>query len=51
MLAQLERTACKAGVHRVRLETNRALTEALARYRRSGYVEVPRFNDDPYAHH
>ena len=35
----------------VRLETNRALTEAIALYRRSGYVEVEAFNSEPYAHH
>jgi hypothetical protein len=34
-----------------RLDTNRALTEAIAMYRRRGYVEVPRFNDERYAHH
>ena len=35
----------------IRLETNRALTEAIALYRRSGYVEVDAFNAEPYAHH
>jgi hypothetical protein len=34
----------------VRLETNRSLTEAIALYRSSGYVEVPAFNDEPHAH-
>lgn len=34
-----------------RLETNRALTEAIALYRSTGYVEVAPFNDEPYAHH
>jgi len=51
LLAELERRARMAGARVVRLETNRALTEALALYRRSGYVEVPRFNDERYAHH
>ena len=51
MLAELERRALKSGARVVRLETNRALTEAIALYRRAGYVEVPRFNDEPYAHH
>ena len=37
--------------HHLRLETNRALTEAIALYRRSGYREVAAFNDEPYAHH
>jgi hypothetical protein len=35
----------------VRLETNRTLTEAIALYGSAGYVEVPAFNDEPYAHH
>lgn len=35
----------------VRLETNRALVEAIAMYRSTGYVEVPAFNDEAYAHH
>jgi ribosomal protein S18 acetylase RimI-like enzyme len=51
LLSELERHACEAGVRVVRLETNRALHEAIALYRRSGYVEVGRFNDEPYAHH
>jgi DNA-binding MarR family transcriptional regulator/GNAT superfamily N-acetyltransferase len=51
MLAELERRAWKAGARVVRLETNRALTEAIALYRRSGYVEVSRFNEEPYADH
>lgn len=51
MLAELERRARKAGARVLQLETNRALTEAIALYRRSGYIEVSRFNDEPYAHH
>jgi ribosomal protein S18 acetylase RimI-like enzyme len=35
----------------VRLETNRALTEAIGLYRAQGYREVERFDDEPYAHH
>jgi hypothetical protein len=35
----------------VRLETNRALTEAIGLYRAAGYREVPAFNDEAYAHH
>ena len=49
LLAELERQARDAGVRVVRLETNRALTEAIALYRRSGYVEVDAFNTEPYA--
>ena len=39
------------GASAVRLETNRALTEAIALYRRTAYVEVEAFNQEPYAHH
>jgi hypothetical protein len=35
----------------VRLETNRALKEAIQLYRSSGYREVGPFNDERYAHH
>jgi hypothetical protein len=35
----------------LRLETNRALTEAIALYRAAGYREVPAFSPEPYAHH
>lgn len=51
LLRELEDHAREAGARVVQLETNRALTEAIALYRRSGYREVPAFNDEPYAHH
>ena len=35
----------------VRLETNRALTEAIALYRAAGYTEVEAFNAEPYGDH
>ncbi len=35
----------------LRLETNKALTEAQSLYKSSGYREVAAFNDEPYAHH
>jgi hypothetical protein len=35
----------------VRLETNKSLTEAIALYRSSGYLEVQPFNDEVYADH
>src|SRR5215469_14580291 len=38
LLGELERTAGEAGVVVLRLETNRALSEAIALYKRSGYV-------------
>jgi ribosomal protein S18 acetylase RimI-like enzyme len=51
LLAEAERHAQKAGARAIRLETNRGLTEAINLYRRSGYIEVDAFNDEPYAHH
>ena len=51
LLAELERHARAAGARAARLETNRALKEAIALYRSSGYREVAPFNDEPYAHH
>lgn len=51
LLAELERHAAEAGAPAVRLETNAALTEAIALYRSAGYAEVPAFNAEPYAHH
>ena len=47
----VERQARDRGVEVLRLETNRSLTEAIALYRGSGYLEVAPFNDEPYAHH
>ena len=51
LLGELERRAPEAGVRTVRLETNRALEEAIGLYRSAGYREVEAFNDEPYAHH
>jgi DNA-binding MarR family transcriptional regulator/GNAT superfamily N-acetyltransferase len=51
LLAELEHHARARGVGVVRLETNRHLHEAIGLYRASGYVEVPAFNDEPYADH
>jgi DNA-binding MarR family transcriptional regulator len=51
ILTELEARARDAGLQSVRLETNGALKEAIALYRAAGYVEVPAFNDEPYAHH
>jgi hypothetical protein len=39
------------GVRVLRLETNRALEEAIGLYRAAGFAEVAQFNDEPYAHH
>ncbi len=51
LLDELEAVAARHGSAAVRLDTNRALTEAIALYRSSGYVEIPPFNDEPFAHH
>jgi DNA-binding MarR family transcriptional regulator/GNAT superfamily N-acetyltransferase len=51
MLRTLEAAAREKGLKRLRLDTNRALTEAHALYRSEGYQEIGRFNDNPYADH
>ena len=51
MLEALESRAAMAGARAARLETNRALVEAIALYRAAGYREVAPFNDEPHAHH
>jgi DNA-binding MarR family transcriptional regulator len=51
LLGALEAEARGLGFHTVRLETNKALSEAQNLYRTSGYREVAPFNDEPYAHH
>ena len=35
----------------LRLETNRALVEAIGMYHAAGFVEVDAFNDEAHAHH
>ncbi|HEY0631233.1 MAG TPA: helix-turn-helix domain-containing GNAT family N-acetyltransferase [Thermoleophilaceae bacterium] len=51
LLAALEEQAVALGHRTVRLDTNRSLREAQAMYRSRGYVEIPRYNDNPYANH
>ena len=51
LLDALETHARDMGFVRLRLDTNKSLTEAQALYRKNGYVEVPAFNDDPYPDH
>ncbi len=51
LLDELERRAAEHGSRVVQLETNRALTEAIAMYRAAGYREVPAFNDEIHADH
>jgi DNA-binding MarR family transcriptional regulator/GNAT superfamily N-acetyltransferase len=49
LLGELDKIAKEAGFKKLRLDTNRALTEAQALYRRQGFVETARYNDNPYA--
>ena len=51
ILAMLEDIARDEGFSRVLLDTNRSLNEARALYARCGYVEIARYNQNPYAHH
>jgi DNA-binding MarR family transcriptional regulator/N-acetylglutamate synthase-like GNAT family acetyltransferase len=51
MLAALESQSRELGFTTLRLETNRVLGEAIRLYESAGYVEVPPFNAEPYAHH
>ncbi|MFL6205599.1 MAG: GNAT family N-acetyltransferase [Acidimicrobiales bacterium] len=51
LITELEARARSAGAPAVQLDTNRALAEAIAMYRKLGYAEVDAFNDEPYAHH
>ena len=49
LLGHLERLAVEHGSIEVHLETGDVLPEAISLYRSSGYVEVPPFNDEPFA--
>jgi hypothetical protein len=51
MLRHLESLAAADGNTVVRLDTNPTLTDAIAMYLRAGYVEIERYNDNPYAGH
>jgi ribosomal protein S18 acetylase RimI-like enzyme len=51
LLTELAVCAARSGTSTIRLETNRALVEAIALYRSAGYREVPAFNDEPFADH
>lgn len=44
-----ETVARELQVRTLRLDTNRALPEAAQLYRAAGWLEIDRFNDDPYA--
>jgi ribosomal protein S18 acetylase RimI-like enzyme len=49
LLARLEDESRRFGRPNVVLDTNGVLLEAIAMYRSCGYVEVGRYNDNPYA--
>ena len=49
LMASAEQVARELGVTLLRLDTNSALSDAVAIYRHWGWREIPRFNDDPYA--
>jgi DNA-binding MarR family transcriptional regulator/GNAT superfamily N-acetyltransferase len=51
LLTEAEAHAAAHGVRTLRLETNRALDEAIGLYRAAGYREVAAFNDERYADH
>jgi DNA-binding MarR family transcriptional regulator len=51
LLVELEERALAHGAPLLRLETNRALGEAIALYRSAGFAEVAPFNDERHAHH
>lgn len=49
LLDALEEKARGFGMRRVRLDTNKTLKEAQALYRKAGYREIGRYNDNSYA--
>jgi GNAT superfamily N-acetyltransferase len=51
LLEKLEACALGAGARVAHIETSAVLDEALALYRSAGWVEVPAFNDEPFADH
>jgi GNAT superfamily N-acetyltransferase len=51
LLDRLEACAMAGGARVAHIETSAALREALTLYRSAGWVEVPAFNDEPFADH
>jgi GNAT superfamily N-acetyltransferase len=51
LLRELEERVAAMGHTRVVLDTNAALTEAIAMYERYGYRPIERYNDNPWATH
>lgn len=50
LMERLEQFGREKGYKLLRLDTNKALTEAHALYRKLGYRDIERYNDNPYAH-
>lgn len=48
LMAAAEDVASSLSITTLRLDTNKALSEALRLYRGTGWTEIERFNDDPY---
>jgi DNA-binding MarR family transcriptional regulator/GNAT superfamily N-acetyltransferase len=51
LLQALEACARGAGARVAHIETSAVLTEAISLYSKTGWVEVPAFNDEPFADH
>jgi DNA-binding MarR family transcriptional regulator/GNAT superfamily N-acetyltransferase len=51
LMERLEGCALAGGARVAHLETSAVLVEAIALYRSTGWVEVPAFNDEPFADH
>jgi len=51
IMERLEAMARKDGLAVIRLDTNSSLGEARSMYLKSGYREIDRYNDNPFAHH
>ena len=51
LLTHLEDEARGLGRHRVVLDTNGVLHEAIAMYRACGYADIERYNENPFAEH
>lgn len=49
LMTAAEDAARELSIATLRLDTNRALPEAAKLYRATGWIEIERFNDDPYA--
>lgn len=48
LMTTAEEAARNLGIQTLRLDTNSTLYEAVALYRKMNWVEIDRFNDDPY---